>query len=138
MSTKTKKPATTRTPRAPKLSKSAARVEGANKTARLRKAALAEINGRLADGKPDHEAPSDKKVANNASTEAATKGKKPKGEKAAKAPKPTKEPKAKRVSALDAAAQVLAASEVPMRAKEMIAAMETKKLWTSPGGKTPE
>ncbi|MBK9189960.1 MAG: hypothetical protein IPM33_13540 [Phycisphaerales bacterium] len=138
MSTKTKKPATTRTPRAPKMSKSAARVEGANKTARLRKAALAEINGRLADGKQDHEVPSEKEAANNASTEAATKGKKSKGEKAAKAPKPTKEPKAKRVSALDAAAQVLAASEIPMRAKEMIAAMEAKKLWTSPGGKTPE
>lgn len=46
--------------------------------------------------------------------------------------------KPKRVSALDAAAQVLAASEVPMRAKEMIAAMEAKGLWRSPGGKTPE
>ena len=45
---------------------------------------------------------------------------------------------AKRVSALDAAAQLLAASEVPMRAKEMIAAMEAKGLWKSPGGKTPE
>jgi hypothetical protein len=33
---------------------------------------------------------------------------------------------------------VLAASEVPMRAKEMIAAMEAKGLWRSPGGKTPE
>ena len=31
-----------------------------------------------------------------------------------------------------------AASEIPMRAKEMIAAMEAKGLWTSPGGKTPE
>jgi hypothetical protein len=36
------------------------------------------------------------------------------------------------------AAQVLAASEVPMRAKEMIAAMGAKGLWTSPGGKSPE
>ena len=35
-------------------------------------------------------------------------------------------------------AQVLAASEVPMRAKEMIAAMEARGLWRSPGGKTPE
>ncbi|MBN8643980.1 MAG: winged helix-turn-helix domain-containing protein, partial [Planctomycetes bacterium] len=55
-----------------------------------------------------------------------------------KAPKPAKDAKPKRVSALDAAAQVLAASEVPMRAKEMIAAMEAKGLWRSPGGKTPE
>ena len=48
-------------------------------------------------------------------------------------------PKApRRVSALDAAAKVLAGADSPMRAKEMIAAMEAKKLWTSPGGKTPE
>ena len=61
--------------------------------------------------------------------------------KAAKAVPPAKETTpapAKRMSALDAAAQVLAASEVPMRAKEMIAAMGAKGLWTSPGGKTPE
>ena len=132
MSTKTKKPAK---PRTPKMSKSAARAEGAAKTDRLRKAALAEINDRLAGGKQDHEVPSEKEVANNANLGAATKGKKAKGE---KAPKTPRAPKPKRVSALDAAAQVLAASEVPMRAKEMIAAMEAKKLWTSPGGKTPE
>ena len=52
--------------------------------------------------------------------------------------KPAKAPKPKRTSALDAAATVLAASDVPMRAKEMIAAMETKGLWKSPGGQTPE
>ncbi|MCC6427176.1 MAG: hypothetical protein IT435_10195 [Phycisphaerales bacterium] len=141
MSTKTKKPAKPRTPRTPKMSKSAARAEGAVKTDRLRKAALAEINDRLAGGKQDHEVPSEKEVSNNANVNAAAKGKKAKGEKApktSKVPKPAKEPKAKRVSALAAAAQVLAASEVPMRAKEMIAAMEAKGLWTSPGGKTPE
>jgi hypothetical protein len=138
MSTKTKKPAKPRTPRTPKMSKSAARAEGAAKTDRLRKAALAEINDRLvggSGGKQDHEVPSEKEVANNANLGAATKGKKAKGE---KAPETPKAPKPKRVSALDAAAQVLAASEVPMRAKEMIAAMEAKGLWTSPGGKTPE
>jgi hypothetical protein len=132
MSTKTKKPAK---PRTPKMSKSASRAEGAAKTDRLRKAALAEINDRLAGGKQDHEVPSEKEVANNANLGAAAKGRKAKGE---KAPKTPKAPKPKRVSALDAAAQVLAASEVPMRAKEMIAAMEAKGLWTSPGGKTPE
>ena len=132
MSTKTKKPAKTRTP---KMSKSAARAEGAAKTDRLRKAALAEINDRLAGGKQDHEVPSEKGVANNANLGAAAKGRKAKG---VKAPKTPKAPKPKRVSALDAAAQVLAASEVPMRAKEMIAAMEAKGLWRSPGGKTPE
>ncbi|MCC6319883.1 MAG: winged helix-turn-helix domain-containing protein [Phycisphaerales bacterium] len=115
MSTKTKKP------RTPKMSKSAARAEGATKTDRLRKAALAEIKNRL-DGK--------------SATLVRSKAAKP--PKAAKAPKPAKEAKPKRVSALDAAAQVLAASEVPMRAKEMIAQMEAKGLWKSPGGKTPE
>jgi hypothetical protein len=113
----------------------------ASSTERLRKAALAEINDRLAGGKQDHEVPSQKEVANNANVEAASKGKKAKSEKPPKtpiAPKPAKDAKPKRVSALDAAAQVLAASEVPMRAKEMIAAMEAKGLWRSPGGKTPE
>jgi hypothetical protein len=64
-----------------------------------------------------------------------------KARKATKPVQPAKETTpapAKRMSALDAAAQVLAASEVPMRAKEMIAAMEAKGLWRSPGGKTPE
>jgi hypothetical protein len=60
----------------------------------------------------------------------------------AKATKPAKgkkakEPKAKKVGALDAAAQVLAASKEPMNCKEMIEAMAAKALWTSPGGKTP-
>ena len=55
-----------------------------------------------------------------------------------KAPKPGKAAPPKRLSALDAAARVLAASEVPMRAKEMVAQMEAQGLWRSPGGKTPE
>ena len=49
----------------------------------------------------------------------------------AKANKPT------RLSALDAAAQVLAARGEPMTAPELIAAMAEQKLWTSPNGKTP-
>ena len=59
--------------------------------------------------------------------------------KATKAPttKKTKGPKEKKLSAIDAAAQVLAASKEPMNAKEMIEAMAAKALWTSPGGKTP-
>ena len=62
-----------------------------------------------------------------------------KGQKDAKraGEKAAKPAKAKRVSALDAAAQVLAKSEVPMRAKELIAAMEKAGLWHSPSGKTP-
>jgi hypothetical protein len=51
--------------------------------------------------------------------------------------KKVKEPKAKKVGALDAAAQVLAASKEPMNCKEMIEAMAKQALWTSPGGKTP-
>ncbi|MFN7022564.1 MAG: winged helix-turn-helix domain-containing protein [Phycisphaerales bacterium] len=112
MSTKTKKAPKSR------MSKSAARAEGAAKTERLRKAALAEIKDRL-DGKP-----ADAKTA--------------KSGKAPKAPKAPKEKKPKRVSALDAAAQVIAGADKPMRAKEMVAEMEAKGLWKSPSGKTPE
>ncbi len=57
-------------------------------------------------------------------------GKKRKGKKA-------KEPKPKKLSALDAAAQVLAETGQPMNTREMIETLAAKKLWTSPGGKTP-
>jgi hypothetical protein len=59
-------------------------------------------------------------------------------EKKTRTRKPAAEPKPKRVSALDAAAQVLADAGQPMRAKEMIDAMAERGLWSSPGGKTPE
>lgn len=42
-----------------------------------------------------------------------------------------------KMSAIDAAAKVLGDSKEPMGCKEMIEAMAAKKLWTSPGGKTP-
>ena len=51
--------------------------------------------------------------------------------------KTTKGAKDKKLSALDAAAQVVAASKEPLNAKEMIEVMAAKSLWTSPGGKTP-
>jgi len=51
--------------------------------------------------------------------------------------KKTKAPKDRKLSAIDAAAQVLASAKAPMNAKEMIEAMAAKALWTSPGGKTP-
>ena len=41
------------------------------------------------------------------------------------------------LSALDAAAKVLGEAKEPMGCKQMIEAMAAKKLWTSPGGKTP-
>ena len=45
--------------------------------------------------------------------------------------------KTKKLSAIDAAAKVLATAKEPMNCKELIEAMAAKKLWTSPGGKTP-
>jgi len=66
----------------------------------------------------------------------AKKSTKTKATKAAKAKK-AKEPKDKKLSAIDAAAQVLASAKEPMNAKELIEAMKAKALWTSPGGKTP-
>jgi hypothetical protein len=54
-----------------------------------------------------------------------------------KARKPS-EPKADgKLSAIDAAAKVLAEAGKPMTTKEMIATMAEKGYWTSPGGKTP-
>ncbi|MEK6676866.1 MAG: winged helix-turn-helix domain-containing protein [Planctomycetota bacterium] len=45
--------------------------------------------------------------------------------------------KEKRLSALDAAAEVLHKGGQPMRCTEMIAAMTEQGLWKSPAGKTP-
>jgi hypothetical protein len=44
---------------------------------------------------------------------------------------------AKKLSAINAAAQVLAESKRPMTSRELIETMAAKKLWTSPGGQTP-
>lgn len=52
-----------------------------------------------------------------------------------KAAKPAKE---KKVSALDAAAQVLAKAGKPMNCVEMIEAMSKAGLWSSPNGATPQ
>ncbi len=51
--------------------------------------------------------------------------------------KKAKAAKPKKLSALDAAAQVLAETGQPMNTREMIETLAAKKLWTSPGGKTP-
>jgi HB1, ASXL, restriction endonuclease HTH domain len=50
---------------------------------------------------------------------------------------PPAEAGSQRLSALDAAAKVLAETGQPMRCTELIAAMAAKGYWTSPGGKTP-
>ena len=71
--------------------------------------------------------------APEAKATAARKGaKKPKAKKAGK-----KQDQPRRLSAIDAAAKILAEAEGPMRAQELIAAMEEKGLWKSPQGKTP-
>jgi len=51
--------------------------------------------------------------------------------------KKTKPAKEKKLSAIDAAAQVLAGNTEPMNCKEMIEAMASKGLWSTPAGKTP-
>jgi hypothetical protein len=99
--------------------------------------------------KQDHEVPSAKELANNAAHEdhAEAQRGKAKGAKAGTEKKNARVAKGggddisrkpKRMGVLDAAAKVLAASKEPMRAKDMIAAVEAKGLWKSPGGKTPE
>ena len=82
---------------------------------------------------------STKKQSTKKQTKAQPATAKPKGEKKAVKPKAksTAEQKPKRVSALDAAAQVLKSAGKPMRAQELIATMAEQGLWTSPGGKTP-
>ncbi len=57
--------------------------------------------------------------------------------KKASTPKVTKEAKPKRVSAIDAAAQLLRKRGEPMKARDLIAAMSEQGLWSSPKGKTP-
>jgi HB1, ASXL, restriction endonuclease HTH domain len=63
---------------------------------------------------------------------------------AEKAPAPKKQAKGKKakvgdkkLSALDAAAKVLADNGEPMQCQQMIEAMAAKGYWKSPGGKTP-
>lgn len=66
--------------------------------------------------------------------------KKAAAKKAATAKPATKPARAKtegKLSALDAAAKVLAESAEPMGTTQLIETMAAKKLWTSPGGKTP-
>jgi ethanolamine utilization cobalamin adenosyltransferase len=66
-----------------------------------------------------------------------SKAKKPAAKKPAKAASKNGDAKPKKLSALDAAAKVLAESKEPLNTREMIEAMAAKKLWTSPGGATP-
>jgi len=56
--------------------------------------------------------------------------------KATKAKKVSEAP-SKKLSALDAAVRVLEETKQAMTCPELIDAMEAKRYWTSPGGKTP-
>lgn len=87
----------------------------------------------------EHEVPSAKERANDVNLRAfaRSKGKGSPGSRPTETAKPPKAPKAKRLSALDAAAQVLAGAKEPMTAGALIDAMAKRDLWKSPGGKTP-
>jgi hypothetical protein len=67
--------------------------------------------------------------------QAAESGTQPKAKKRARAPKAETVPK--KLSAIDAAAKVLAEAGEPMDCQTMIKTMAEKGYWTSPGGKTP-
>jgi hypothetical protein len=69
--------------------------------------------------------------------QAADNGGEPAPQKPTRQRKAPAEPKGKKVSALDAAARVLAEENRPMTCKEMIDAMAAKGYWTSPKGATP-
>lgn len=137
MTSKTKsKSQTVKTPKAgkaqdPKKDKSAIQA-----TEKARNAVIASIDQRL----KDEAAPAASGEATPAAVETkpVNMKKSSQKEKAPKAPREPKEPKLKRVSALDAAAQVLVKATKPMRASELVEAMEKSGLWKSPGGKTPE
>jgi hypothetical protein len=55
----------------------------------------------------------------------------------AKTAKPSAGDDAEKLSAIDAAAKVLAETNEPLNCKQMIEAMAAKGYWSSPGGKTP-
>ncbi|MDQ7014634.1 MAG: HTH domain-containing protein [Planctomycetota bacterium] len=79
-------------------------------------------------GKKAATTPAKPKAATRAKTAAARGKAHPKPEPAA----------AKRTSAIDAAAQVVAEHGGEMSAREMVKAMADKGLWSSPSGKTPD
>ena len=70
-------------------------------------------------------------------TQAADPGPQPEAKKRGRAPKAKKATGPKKLSAIDAAAKVLAEVGEPMDCQTMIKTMAEKGYWTSPGGKTP-
>ena len=137
MSRKSTKKAASKKP--VRMSASAARAEGAQRTRRALDAARGEALKAMAAAGQENARKCDERGASPdglAASERAVAA----GGKAAKArdAKRAKERKARRTSALDAAAMVLAEAKKPMRAKDLIERMAAKGLWKSPGGKTPE
>ena len=78
-------------------------------------------------------------MAKKTATKKAATGKTGAGQKQASAAKKrtAKTATDRKLSALDAATKVLGQAKEPMNCKELVKAMAAKKLWTSPGGKTP-
>ncbi|AWM36962.1 hypothetical protein GobsT_51580 [Gemmata obscuriglobus] len=74
------------------------------------------------------------KAAKKATSRSNVKGAKPKH----RAKDTAESAPAKKLSALDAAARVLAASGESMTAKELIGRLAAQGLWSSPNGKTPD
>jgi hypothetical protein len=70
-------------------------------------------------------------------TQAAVPGTQPEAKKRGRAPKAKKDTGPKKLSAIDAAAKVLAEAGEPMDCQTMIKTMAEKGYWTSPGGRTP-
>jgi HB1, ASXL, restriction endonuclease HTH domain len=88
------------------------------------------------DGGKEHGPYDTKKEATHAKTAIAS-GATPAATETKPKAKKAKEPKAKKVSAIDAAAQVLAGSKEPMNCMALVEAMATQGLWESPAGRTP-
>ncbi len=106
------------------------------KTEAARRQALAEIERRVTGREP--QSMKSGKATKPAAKATAT-GKAAAPAKAGAAPKPSAAPKRDGpLSAIDAAAKVLATAQAPMRCKDLINEMAAKRLWESPAGKTPE
>ena len=76
-----------------------------------------------------------KKISTKKPATKTAKGTKPAAK--AKAANKNGDAKPKKLSALDAAAKILAESEQPLNTRQMVEVMAKKSLWTSPGGATP-
>ena len=96
-----------------------------------------QTNTATATPKDSAKASAPKKKASKARAKTAKQPKKTKAGKSAAKKTATKKAKPKRVSAIDAAAQVLAKADKPMSAKDLISTMAEQGLWSSPNGKTP-